>query len=193
MFSPSSSIFNKPWRRDSREMPVIHIQSSQGRSSSVFRHSQTSAIRTWSTLSHSEAFRRLCICFVNSVLCCFNFSICFYPLVYNRQIIHLVGPLRQKTESRPSGNQCFLRLIRKSCTDKSQISTSSDAPTLRAFPSTTALLLHYTPVAQPRCKMKRKKPSATPTSRRRHWTITRSTSSRQRGKEKEDDHKESNG
>lgn len=34
----------------------------------------------------------------------------------------------------------------------------------------------------------KKKPLTTATSRRRHWTITRNTASRQKGKEKEDDH-----
>ena len=77
------------------------------------------------------------------------------------------------------------------------ISTSSDvppAPHTRAFPSTTALPLDYTPDALPFLhnvhynpqQAQTKAPTA-PTSRRRHWTITRNTTSRQKGKEKEDD------
>lgn len=78
------------------------------------------------------------------------------------------------------------------------ISTSSDvppAPHTRAFPSTTALPLDYTPAAlsldyNPQ-QVQEKTPTAQ-TSRRRHWTIMRNTS-RQKGKEKEDDHIDSFG
>lgn len=77
------------------------------------------------------------------------------------------------------------------------ISTSSDvppAPHTRAFPSTTALPLDYTPAALPflqnldyNSQQAQKKNLTAPTSRRRHWTITRNTTSRQKGKEREDD------
>ena len=73
------------------------------------------------------------------------------------------------------------------------ISTSSDlppAPHTRAFPSTTALPLDYSPAALPFLHNADYNPQQqkTPTSRRRHWTISRNTTSRQKGKEKEDDH-----
>ena len=83
------------------------------------------------------------------------------------------------------------------------ISTSSDAPPAphtRAFPSTTALPLDYTPAALPflhnvnyNSQQQAQKTPTVPTSRRRHWTITRSTTYRQKGKEKEDDHIDSFG
>ena len=56
----------------------------------------------------SPTLKPLCICFLNFILCCIHFFICLYPLVYNRWFIHLLRPLRWKTKSRPSQNQCFL-------------------------------------------------------------------------------------
>lgn len=73
------------------------------------------------------------------------------------------------------------------------ISTSSDVPHTRAFPSTTALPLDYTPAALPLDYNPQQTQKKAPTSRRRHWTITRNTTSRQKGKEKEDDHIDSLG
>ena len=76
------------------------------------------------------------------------------------------------------------------------ISTSSDVPHPRAFPSTTALPLDYTPAALPldyNPQETQKKTPTAPPSRRRHWTITRNATSRQKGKEKEDDHIDSFG
>ena len=75
------------------------------------------------------------------------------------------------------------------------ISTSSDvppAPHTRAFSSTTALPLDYTPASLPFLQDSNLQQQAqnniplAPTSRRRHWTISRNTT-RQKGKEKEDD------
>ena len=76
------------------------------------------------------------------------------------------------------------------------ISTSSDVPHTRSFPSTTALPLKYTPAElsldySP--QQAQQKIPAAPRSRRRHWAITRNTTSRQKGKEKEDDHIDSFG
>ena len=75
------------------------------------------------------------------------------------------------------------------------ISTSSDvppAPHTHAFPSTIALPLDYTPATLPFLNYNPQQPQKTPTSRRRHWTISRNTT-RQKGKEKEDDHIDSFG
>ena len=76
------------------------------------------------------------------------------------------------------------------------ISTSSDvpAPHTRAFSSATTLPLDYTPATQPFLhnvdyslqQQAQINPPSASTSRRRHWTISRNTT-RQKGKEKEDD------
>ena len=75
------------------------------------------------------------------------------------------------------------------------ISTSSDVLALhtRAFPSSTILPLDYTPAALPllhnvdyNLQQAQTNPLSAPTSRRRHWTISRNTT-RQKGKEREDD------
>ena len=70
------------------------------------------------------------------------------------------------------------------------ISTSSDvpAPHTRAFPSTTSLPLDFTPATLPflDTNLQQQAQIKPPTSRRRHWTISRNTT-RQKGKEREDD------
>ena len=77
--------------------------------------------------------------------------------------------------------------------NSTSISTSSDTPTLRTFPSAIAVPLDYTPAALPFLNYNQQqphiKPQTAPTSRRRHWIIARNTT-RQKGKEKEDDHLE---
>ncbi|KAF8811316.1 hypothetical protein BYT27DRAFT_7253025 [Phlegmacium glaucopus] len=107
-------------------------------------------------------------------------------------------------------------LLPQSISNSTSLSALSDAPvtlphphTSRAFPSTTVLPLDYAPAELPflhdlyprhqnpnqkkQPTIETKKPITVPTSRRRHWTITRNTTSRQKGKEKEDDHLESGG
>jgi len=109
---PPPSLTN---HRDERGNSARHLFDHRKDDPVRFSVMTTSAMHTsgWSTLSHSEAFRRLCICFVNFVLRYFHFFICFYPLFYNRRFIHFLGPLRQKTKSRPSRNQCFLGPIER--------------------------------------------------------------------------------
>lgn len=99
-----------------------------------------------------------------------------------------------------------------STSNPTSLSTSDAAlshpHTSRTFPSTTALPLDYTPATlsflynlnpryqnpnQKQPTTEKKKPIPVSTSRRRHWTITRNYTSRQKGKEKEDDHLESVG
>jgi hypothetical protein len=62
-------------------------------------------ISTWSTVSHSKVFQRLCIGFVNFILCRFHFFICLHPLIHNRWVIHHLVPLRRKAKPRPSRKQ----------------------------------------------------------------------------------------
>ena len=69
------------------------------------------------------------------------------------------------------------------------IISSSDVPTphTRVFPSTTTLPLDYTPATLDyNLQQTQTIPPSAPTSRRRHWIISRNTT-RQKGKEREDD------
>lgn len=111
-------------------------------------------------------------------------------------LIPLYGPL--KTPPPPP--------LAPSISTSTSISTFSDTPshlhTSRAFSLTTALPLNYTPSLSPFLRnldpnqqqqqpTDKKKPLTAPTNRRRHWIVTRNATSRQKGKEKEEDHVES--